>query len=69
VVALKIVTKKNSKQMIRIGPESMEQQVHQDLEHTNIIAFYRILFSTDHVFIEMERVNGGTLDSFIEAKK
>ena len=37
-----------------------------DLQHENIIVFKRIIFSIDHVFIEMEKLNGGTLDAFIE---
>jgi len=69
IVALKIISKETSKQMFRIGPETTEQQVIQDLEHGNIIEFYRILSSIDHVFIEMEKVNGGTLESFIRKRK
>jgi len=55
--------------MFRVGPETMEQQVLQDLTHENIIIFKRILFSNEHVFIEMEKVNGGTLESFIKGRK
>lgn len=43
----------------------MEQQVLQDLQHENIIVFKRIIQSLDHVFIEMEKLNGGTLEDFI----
>lgn len=55
--------------MFKIGPESMEQQVLQELHHKNIIIFKRILHSNYHVFIEMEKVNGGTLESFIKKRK
>lgn len=37
--------------------------------HENIIDFKGILFSIDHIFIEMEKCNAGTLDSFINKKK
>jgi len=47
----------------------MEQQVLEDLAHENIIIFKQILFSNEHVFIEMEKVNAGTLESFIIKKK
>jgi serine/threonine protein kinase len=43
----------------------MEQQVMQDLKHENIIVLKRILFSNFHVFIEMEKIEGGTLEKFI----
>ena len=69
VIALKVITQENSKQMFRVGDETMEQQVLQDLTHENIIIFKRILLSNEHVFIEMEKMNGGTLDSFIRSKK
>jgi serine/threonine protein kinase len=52
--------------MFKLNDETMEQQVLQDLQHENIIVFKRIIFSIDHVFIEMEKLNGGTLDAFIE---
>ena len=47
----------------------MEQQVLQDISHENIIFFKRILFSIDHIFIEMEKCNSGTLESFINLRK
>lgn len=47
----------------------MEQQVLQELQHKNIIIFKRILYSNYHVFIEMEKVNGGTLESFIKKRR
>lgn len=64
-IALKIITQENSKQMFKVTNESMEQQVLQNLTHHNIIVFKRILFSISHVFIEMEKINGGTLEKFI----
>ena len=47
----------------------MEQQVLNELQHKNIITFKNILYSANHVFIEMEKINGGTLDSFIKRSK
>jgi len=47
----------------------MEQQVLNELQHQNIIIFKRILYSNYHVFIEMEKINGGTLESFIKLRK
>lgn len=69
IIAIKILHQENSKGMFKIGPESMEQQVLQELHHKNIIIFKRILHSNYHVFIEMEKVNGGTLESFIKKRK
>ena len=47
----------------------MEEQVLEELEHKNIIIFKRILQSNYHMFIEMEKVNGGTLEAFIKTRK
>ena len=41
----------------------------KELDHKNIIIFKSILYSNFHVFIEMEKVNGGTLESFIKRQK
>jgi serine/threonine protein kinase len=54
--------------MFKVSNESMEQQVLQNLTHKNIIVFKRILFSISHVFIEMEKINGGTLEKFITSR-
>ena len=48
---------------------TMEQQALQELKHNNIIMLKRIIMSLGHVFIEMEKLNGGTLEDFIEKKK
>ena len=40
----------------------MEEQVLEELDHKNIIIFKQIISSNHHMFIEMERVNGGTLE-------
>lgn len=69
ISALKILHRENSKHMFRMTDETMEQQALQDLEHENIIVFKRILFSLDLVFIEMEKINGGTLQAFITQEK
>lgn len=42
VSALKILLKENSKQIFKVGDETMEQQVLQDISHENIIFFKRI---------------------------
>lgn len=63
--ALKILTQENSKQMFRLDDKSMEEQVLSNLVHSNIIVFKGMLKSSEHVFIEMEKVNGGTLEAFI----
>lgn len=68
VSALKILLKENSKQIFKVGDETMEQQVLQDISHENIIFFRRIQFSIDHIFIEMEKCNGGTLESLIKKR-
>jgi len=52
--------------MFRVGEDTMEQQVLKDMQHKNIIVFKRILRSNFHVFIEMEKVDGGTLESYIQ---
>ena len=67
--AVKILLKENSKNIFRAGEESMEQQVLQDISHENIIFFKQILFSIDHIFIEMEKCNAGTLESMINRRK
>ena len=67
VVAVKIISQENSKALFQT--ELMEQQVLQELQHCNIITFKRILYSHHHVFIEMEKINGGTLESFIKVRK
>jgi serine/threonine protein kinase len=51
-----------------MNDESMEQQVLQSLKHENIIVFKRILFSISHIFIEMEKITGGTLEAFITTR-
>jgi len=66
-VAVKIISQENSKALFQT--ELMEQQVLQELQHHNIIIFKRILYSHYHVFIEMEKINGGTLESFIKVRK
>jgi serine/threonine protein kinase len=38
----------------------------KDLQHDNIIRFHRIIKSIDHVIIEMEKLNGDTLEAFID---
>lgn len=63
IVALKIITLDTSKNLFQ--PQLIEEEVLNELDHKNIIIFKRILYSNFHVFIEMEKVNGGTLDSFI----
>lgn len=63
IVALKIITLDSSKNLFQ--PQLIEEEVLNELDHKNIIIFKRILYSNFHVFIEMEKVNGGTLDSFI----
>ena len=65
VNALKVLLKEDSKQMLKLNDETVEEQVLMDLHHENIIYFKQVLCSIDHVFIEMERCNGGTLESFI----
>ena len=50
-------------------PQLIEAEVLNELDHKNIIIFKRILYSNFHVFIEMEKVNGGTLESFIRRRK
>lgn len=50
-------------------PELIEEEVLKELDHKNIIIFKHIIYSNFHVFIEMEKVNGGTLESFIKQKK
>jgi len=67
IIAVKIISQENSKTLFQT--ELMEQQVLQELQHRNIITFKRILYSHHHVFIEMEKINGGTLESFIKARK
>lgn len=67
IVALKIITLDSSKTLFK--PELIEEEVLKELDHENIIIFKRILYSNFHVFIEMEKVNGGTLESFIKRKK
>ena len=67
IVALKIITLDSSKNLFQ--PELIEEEVLKELDHKNIIIFKHILYSSFHVFIEMEKVNGGTLESFIREKK
>ena len=67
IVALKIITQDTSKNLFQ--PQLIEAEVLNELDHKNIIIFKRILYSDFHVFIEMEKVNGGTLESFIKKKK
>lgn len=67
VVALKIITLDSSKHLFQ--PELIEEELLKELDHKNIIIFKRILYSNFHVFIEMEKVNGGTLESFIKRQK
>jgi serine/threonine protein kinase len=67
VIALKVISQENSKALFQT--ELMESQVINELQHKNIIIFKRILYSNYHVFIEMEKVNGGTLESFIKHNK
>lgn len=67
IVALKIITLDSSKNLFQ--PELIEAEVLEELDHKNIIIFKRILYSNYHVFIEMEKVNGGTLESFIKRNK
>jgi serine/threonine protein kinase len=67
IVALKIITLDSSKNLFQ--PELIEEEVLKELDHKNIIIFKRILYSNFHVFIEMEKVNGGTLESFIKRQK
>ena len=69
VNALKILLKENSKAIFRPGEETVEQQVLRDIQHENIIFFKRVLFSIDHIFIEMEKCNAGTLESLINQRK
>lgn len=67
VIALKIITLDSSKNLFQ--PELIEEEVLKELDHKNIIIFKHIIYSNFHVFIEMEKVNGGTLESFIKQKK
>lgn len=67
IVALKIITLDTSKHLF--SPQTIEEEVLNELDHKNIIIFKRILYSNFHVFIEMEKVNGGTLESFIRRRK
>eukprot|EP00347_Sterkiella_histriomuscorum_P021485 403333815 len=64
--ALKIISQKNQQvyQVMR-----NELVVLQELQHPNIIEFRQILYSSDYVFIEMERMNNGTLEQHIEILK
>jgi serine/threonine protein kinase len=65
--ALKVISQDNKKALLQT--DLTEQQVLDGVKHENIIFFKRILYSNNHVFIEMEKINGGTLESFIKSKK
>lgn len=69
VSALKILHREDSIHKFKLTNETMEQQVLQDLKHDNIILFKRISFSLEHVFIEMEVLNGGTLEDYIDKQR
>jgi serine/threonine protein kinase len=69
VSALKILHREDSNHKFKLTDETMEQQVLQDLKHDNIILFKRITFSLEHVFIEMEVLNGGTLEDYIDKQR
>jgi serine/threonine protein kinase len=65
VNALKVMLKEDSKQVFKMNDNTMEEEVLQSLKHENIINFKQVLFSIDHVFMEMEKCNGGTLEDFL----
>mmetsp|Transcript_17196 Transcript_17196/g.26569 ORF Transcript_17196/g.26569 Transcript_17196/m.26569 type:complete len:129 (-) Transcript_17196:744-1130(-) len=54
ITALKVIAAENSKTLFQTEPR--EQQVLQELKHKNIIILKRVLNSSYHVFIEMERI-------------
>jgi serine/threonine protein kinase len=68
IVALKI-SRHDDLHLGILAVDIMEEQVRLQSHHPNLTKLKNILYSQTHVFIEMEKVNGGTLESFIDKQK